>query len=51
RARVTFPAFGFKVRESSAAADDRQLVLDVSTIDATSRCPMSREVGYGIEDI
>nr|GEW54284.1 reverse transcriptase domain-containing protein [Tanacetum cinerariifolium] len=43
RAHVTSLAFGFKVRESSAAAAARQPVLDVSTMDATPRRPMSRE--------
>ncbi|GKA19831.1 hypothetical protein Tco_0699746 [Tanacetum coccineum] len=41
----------FKVGESSAAAVARQRGLDVATVDATPRRPMSTEVGYGIEDV
>ncbi|GJZ85014.1 hypothetical protein Tco_0650353, partial [Tanacetum coccineum] len=51
RARFTTPASGFKDGESLAAADARQPVSDVATVDATPRCLMSREVGYGIEDV
>nr|GEW10772.1 hypothetical protein [Tanacetum cinerariifolium] len=51
RIRFIALAFGFKVRESSAAATARQPGLDVATIDATPGCPMSREVAYGIEDV
>ncbi|GJU95343.1 hypothetical protein Tco_1320099 [Tanacetum coccineum] len=52
RARFTAPAFGFEVGESSAAAAAaRQPRLDVATVDATPGCPMSREVGYWIEDV
>nr|GEU29309.1 hypothetical protein [Tanacetum cinerariifolium] len=51
RVRFTAPAFGFEVGESLAAAAARQLGLEVATVDDTPRCHMSREVGYGIEDV
>ncbi|GKA48983.1 hypothetical protein Tco_0741941, partial [Tanacetum coccineum] len=51
RARFTTPAFGFEVEESSAVVAARQPGLDVATVDATYGRPMSREVGYGIEDV
>ncbi|GJX39673.1 hypothetical protein Tco_0252976 [Tanacetum coccineum] len=51
RARFTAPASGFKVRETSATAAARQPGLDIATVDATPRRPMSREVGYGIKDV
>nr|GEV40651.1 hypothetical protein [Tanacetum cinerariifolium] len=51
RARFTAPINKFKVGESSAAATARQSGLDVTTMDATPGRPMSREVGYGIEDV
>ncbi|GJV27792.1 hypothetical protein Tco_1384240 [Tanacetum coccineum] len=35
----------------STAVAARQPGLDVATMDATPRRPMSREVGYGIEDV
>ncbi|GJZ41426.1 hypothetical protein Tco_0588312 [Tanacetum coccineum] len=38
-------------RESSAVAAARQPGLDVGTMDATPGRPISREVGYGIEDV
>ncbi|GKA90839.1 hypothetical protein Tco_0812709 [Tanacetum coccineum] len=41
----------FEVGESSATAAARQPGLDVATVDATPGCHMSREVGYGIEDV
>nr|GEY27889.1 putative reverse transcriptase domain-containing protein [Tanacetum cinerariifolium] len=41
RARFTAPAFGFEVRESLAAAAARQLILDVSIMDATPVCLVS----------
>nr|GEW09394.1 hypothetical protein [Tanacetum cinerariifolium] len=44
-------AFGLEVGESLAAAAARQPVLDVTTVDATAGCPVSREVGYKIEDV
>ncbi|GJZ33707.1 hypothetical protein Tco_0871143 [Tanacetum coccineum] len=50
RARLTAPTGRFEVGESSADAA-RQPRLDVATIDATPGCSMSREVGYGIEDV
>nr|GEV79770.1 hypothetical protein [Tanacetum cinerariifolium] len=40
-----------EVEESLTAAAARQPVLDVTTVDATAGRPMSREVGYKIEDI
>ncbi|GJR76347.1 hypothetical protein Tco_0088712 [Tanacetum coccineum] len=40
---LTAPAPRFEVGESSAAAAARQPGLDVGTVDATARCPMSRE--------
>ncbi|GKA46979.1 putative reverse transcriptase domain-containing protein [Tanacetum coccineum] len=49
RACFTAYVFGFEVGESSAAAA-RQIGLDVATVNATPGCPVSREVGYGIED-
>nr|GEW03144.1 RNA-directed DNA polymerase, eukaryota [Tanacetum cinerariifolium] len=50
RARFTASTSEFEVRESSAAAA-RQPGLDVVTVDATLGRPMSREIGYGIEDV
>ncbi|GKB23720.1 hypothetical protein Tco_0863121, partial [Tanacetum coccineum] len=41
----------FEVKKSSAAAAARQPRLDVAIVDATPGRPMSREVGYGIEDV
>ncbi|GKC49389.1 hypothetical protein Tco_1072134 [Tanacetum coccineum] len=49
--RFTTPASGFEVGESLAAAAARQPVLDVATVDATLGRLVSREVGYGIEDV
>ncbi|GJZ75623.1 hypothetical protein Tco_0640088 [Tanacetum coccineum] len=51
RACFTTPTGRFEVGESSSAAAARQPGLDVATVDATPGCPMSREVGYGIEDV
>ncbi|GKD62130.1 hypothetical protein Tco_1299639 [Tanacetum coccineum] len=51
RACFTTPASGFEVRESSTAAAARQHGLDVATMDAIPGCPMSIEVGYGIENV
>ncbi|GKE20193.1 hypothetical protein Tco_1431705 [Tanacetum coccineum] len=51
RARFTAPTGRFEVGESSAAAATRQPGLDVASMDATPGCMMSREVGYGIEDV
>nr|GEV95830.1 hypothetical protein [Tanacetum cinerariifolium] len=51
RARFNTPVFGFEVGESSATTLARQPVLDVATVDATLRRLVSREVGYGIEDV
>ncbi|GJZ64193.1 hypothetical protein Tco_0620614, partial [Tanacetum coccineum] len=51
RARFIAPAFRFEVGERSAAAAARQPVLDVATVDATLRRLVSRDVGYGIEDV
>ncbi|GKE02513.1 hypothetical protein Tco_1390496 [Tanacetum coccineum] len=51
RARFTTPASGFEVGESSAAAAARQAGLDVATVDVTPRRQISREFGYGIEDV
>ncbi|GKD32022.1 hypothetical protein Tco_1242800 [Tanacetum coccineum] len=45
------PTSGFEVGESSAAAAARQPVLDVTTVDSTPGHIMSREVGYGVEDV
>nr|GEX81847.1 hypothetical protein [Tanacetum cinerariifolium] len=50
RACFTTPAFGFEVRESSAAGAARQPGLDVAVTDATAGRPMYRKVGYGITD-
>nr|GEU58248.1 hypothetical protein [Tanacetum cinerariifolium] len=50
-ARSIALASGFDVGESLADAAARQPGLDVATMDATSGRPMSREVGYGIEDV
>ncbi|GKD68819.1 hypothetical protein Tco_1322909, partial [Tanacetum coccineum] len=36
---------------SSAAVASRQPGFDVTTVDATTRCLMSREVDYGIKDV
>ncbi|GJV18133.1 hypothetical protein Tco_1363456 [Tanacetum coccineum] len=43
------PTGRFEVGESSAAAAAREPRLDVTTVDATPRCHMSRDVGYGIK--
>ncbi|GJZ19849.1 hypothetical protein Tco_0556439 [Tanacetum coccineum] len=51
KARFTTPTSRSKVGESSAAVAARQLRLDVATVDATPGRPMSREVGYRIEDV
>ncbi|GJR26565.1 hypothetical protein Tco_1102797 [Tanacetum coccineum] len=51
RAHFTVPTGRFEVGESSPVAAARQLGLDVATVDATPGRPMSREVGYGIEDV
>nr|GEU37524.1 reverse transcriptase domain-containing protein [Tanacetum cinerariifolium] len=51
RAHFTTPTGMFEVGESSATAAARQPGLDVAIVDATPGCPMSREVGYGIEDV
>ncbi|GJY15353.1 hypothetical protein Tco_0385775 [Tanacetum coccineum] len=51
RARFTAPASGFKVGETLATATARQPGLDIATVDATPRRPMSREDGYGIKDV
>nr|GEU80921.1 putative reverse transcriptase domain-containing protein [Tanacetum cinerariifolium] len=51
KAYFTAPTGWFKAEESSAAANARQLRLEITTVDATTRRPMSREVGYGIEDV
>ncbi|GJV18178.1 putative reverse transcriptase domain-containing protein [Tanacetum coccineum] len=51
RAHFTTPASGFEDGESSTGAAARQPVSDVATVDATPRCLVSREVGYGIEDV
>ncbi|GKE18286.1 hypothetical protein Tco_1425863 [Tanacetum coccineum] len=51
RAHFTVPTGRFEVGESSPVAAARQHGLDVATVDATPRRPMSREVGYGIEDV
>ncbi|GJY39113.1 hypothetical protein Tco_0425477 [Tanacetum coccineum] len=57
---LTAPALRFEVGGSSAVAIARQPRLDythatdysfVDTVDATPKCPMSREVGYGITDV
>ncbi|GKC09157.1 putative reverse transcriptase domain-containing protein [Tanacetum coccineum] len=50
RARFTTLIARFKVWESSTATA-RQPRLDVATMDATLGRPMSREVGYRIEDV
>nr|GFD27706.1 hypothetical protein [Tanacetum cinerariifolium] len=50
RACFTIPASEFEVDESSAAGAARQPGLDVAVTDATAKCPMFREVGYGITD-
>ncbi|GJX22407.1 reverse transcriptase domain-containing protein [Tanacetum coccineum] len=42
---------GYRVGESSAAAAARQPVLDVTTVESTPGHIMSREVGYGVEDV
>nr|GEU55913.1 hypothetical protein [Tanacetum cinerariifolium] len=47
---LTTLTFRFEVEESSAAAAARLPGLDVVVTDATARCLMSREVGYGITD-
>ncbi|GJW16207.1 hypothetical protein Tco_0020340 [Tanacetum coccineum] len=51
RARFTAPASGFEVGETLATATARQPGLDITTVDATPRRPMSREDGYGIKDV
>ncbi|GJS80668.1 hypothetical protein Tco_0730549 [Tanacetum coccineum] len=51
RVRFTASASGFEVRESSSAAAARQPGLDVAIVDETPGRHMSREVGYGIEDV
>ncbi|GKG55608.1 hypothetical protein Tco_0574502, partial [Tanacetum coccineum] len=51
RARFTAPTGRFEVGESLAVAAARQPGLDVATVDDTPRYLMSREVGYGIEDV
>ncbi|GJY44593.1 hypothetical protein Tco_0432806 [Tanacetum coccineum] len=51
RAHFTTPTGRFEVGESLAATTARQPGLDVAIMDATPGCPMSREVGYGIEDV
>ncbi|GKF42492.1 hypothetical protein Tco_0125834, partial [Tanacetum coccineum] len=51
RARFTTPTSRSEVGESSVTVAARQLGLDVATVDATPGRPMSREVGYGIEDV
>ncbi|GJV25963.1 hypothetical protein Tco_1378658 [Tanacetum coccineum] len=51
RARFTASTSRFEVGESSAAAAARQPGLDVATVDVIPGCPMSREVGYEIEDV
>ncbi|GKC06542.1 hypothetical protein Tco_0998152, partial [Tanacetum coccineum] len=51
RARFIAPTGRFEVGESSAVAAARQPGLDVGTMDATPGRPISREVGYGIEDV
>ncbi|GJX86961.1 hypothetical protein Tco_0337735 [Tanacetum coccineum] len=42
---------GYRAAEIRSATAARQPVLDVATVDATPRRLMSREVGYGIEDV
>ncbi|GKB58008.1 hypothetical protein Tco_0914194 [Tanacetum coccineum] len=51
RAHFTNPIGRFEVGESSAAVAAKQPGLDVATMDATPGRPISREVGYGIEDV
>ncbi|GKE38025.1 hypothetical protein Tco_1461430 [Tanacetum coccineum] len=51
RACFTAPTSRFEVGESSAAVAARQPGLEVTTIDATPGCSMSREVGYEITDV
>ncbi|GKD93899.1 hypothetical protein Tco_1373736, partial [Tanacetum coccineum] len=51
RAHFTALASRFEVGKSSVVVAARQPGLDVDTMDATLGRPMSREVGYGIEDV